>query len=367
MQPAVLNPITMNKGIKITRLKQGWTTESGFYFPEVEIAWKSWGRLNAQRDNVILICHALTGHAAADEWFGEILGGNGLPDPEKHFLICINVPGSCYGSTGPVSQNPETGLPYKADFPELTIRDFVRFQQLLLDHLNIQGIQSVIGGSMGGMTALEFLIMDSRVKSGVLLAAPAAHSAWAIGISHAQRSAIQADKNWNEGYYDKQNPPLKGLAAAREMAMITYRSPGNYTSKFGRHRENAPELFSVESYLSYQGEKLTSRFDANAYITLSKAMDTHDPGRLRGGLRKVLAKTKQPVLIIGIESDHLYPPDEQRKLADLLPNGNAVFIQSPYGHDAFLIESDQINRHLKEFYTSNQFKSRSEPEHEYTH
>ncbi|MBO6585651.1 MAG: homoserine O-acetyltransferase [Gracilimonas sp.] len=342
----------MNKDIKITTLNKSWTTESGYSFSQVDIAWKSWGTLNENRDNVILICHALTGHAAADEWFNGLFDKGGILNPEKHFILCINIPGSCYGSTGPASINPETGKPWQADFPDITIRDIVAFQQLLLDHWDIQGIELVIGGSLGGMTALEFAIMDDRIKSAALFAMGKAHSPWAIGISQAQRMAIYADERWNNGFYDPKNPPTKGLTAARAMAMLTYRTPENYAQKFGREVHPEKEIYQVESYLNYQGEKLAGRFDANSYITLTKAMDSHDVSRGRGSFEEVLGGVHQPVLVVGFESDKLYPLSEQQELAKLIPNSRLAELQSPFGHDAFLIEFDQLNTQLHSFYHS---------------
>ena len=342
----------MNKGISITKIDHPWITESGFTFSSTEIAWKSWGKLNESRSNVILICHALTGHAAADEWFSGFFGEDGFLDPQQHFILCINVPGSCYGSTGPTSIDPETDKSFQADFPEITIRDIVTFQQQLIDHLQIKEIQLVIGGSMGGMTALEFAIMDERVKAAACLVMSKSHSPWAIGISHAQRKAIYADPAWKEGFYDPEEPPKEGLAAARAMAMITYRAPQNYDQKFMREMHPEKKIFQVESYLDYQGEKLAERFDANSYIILSKAMDSHDVSRGRGGFEEVLGNLKKPALIAGVESDLLYPIYEQEELADLLPISAFVRIPSPYGHDAFLIEFEQMNQHIKKFLTN---------------
>ncbi|MFP8487603.1 homoserine O-acetyltransferase [Gracilimonas sp. Q87] len=342
----------MNEGITITNLKKSWTTESGYTFDEVDIAWKSWGKLNENKDNVILICHALTGHAAADEWFSGLFDEAGILDPDHQFILCVNSPGSCYGSTGPTSINPKTDKVWQGDFPAITIRDIVTFHQLLLDEWDIQGIELVLGGSMGGMTALEFAIMDDRVQSAALFVMGKAHSPWAIGISEAQRLAIQADQNWENGFYNPEEPPLKGLAAARAMAMITYRTAKNYEEKFSRKIHPDKHIFQVESYLHYQGKKLGDRFDANTYITLSKAMDTHDVSRGRGSHKEVLGNLKKPVLIVGFDSDRLYPIHEQRELADLIPNSTLAELSSPFGHDAFLIEFDQLNAQLKPFYHS---------------
>lgn len=339
----------MNDGITIIQLKKDFITESGHRFEHPEAAYKTWGTLNENRDNVILICHALTGHAAADEWFPGLIGENKLYDPEKNFIICINVPGSCYGSLGPWSIDPDTGKPYRASFPDITIRDMVRFQQLLLDQLGIRGIELVIGGSMGGMQALEFAIMDRRIKSACLIAMGAAHRPWAIGISEAQRAAITADPKWQGGRYDKDDGPKNGLAAARMMAMITYRTPDNYDHKFGRRRQEDTGQFQVESYLHYQGKKLAERFDANTYLILSRAMDSHDISRCRQSTEQVLNRVEIPVQVIGVNSDHLYPVSEQEQLVKYLPNGRLHIIDSPYGHDAFLIEFDQLHNIIKPF------------------
>lgn len=340
----------MNKDVVKTTLQKPFKTEAGSVFKQADAAYKTWGVLNKHRNNVVVICHALTGHAAADEWFPGIFGKGRLCDPEEHFIICINVPGSSYGSLGPWSVNPETDKPYRGDFPAISIRDMVRFQMLLLDQLNINGIKTVIGGSMGGMQALEFAIMDKRVESSILIAMGMKHSPWAIGISEAQRAAIYADSNWNNGFYESENPPSDGLSAARMMAMITYRTPENYSRKFGRHlQDRGKEQFQVESYLKYQGKKLAYRFDALSYVTLTKAMDTHDISRERGSAEEVLSRIDIPVQVISITSDRLYPPAEQKELVRLLPRAHYSEIKSEYGHDAFLIEFEQLNEIINPF------------------
>ena len=339
----------MNEGIIKTHLNKDFVTESGHRFEQSEVAYKTWGTLNEKRDNVILICHALTGHAAADEWFPGLIGKNKLYDPAGNFIICINVPGSCYGSLGPWTINPKTGEPYRSVFPDITIRDMVRFQQLFLDQLGIRGIELVIGGSMGGMQALEFAIMDQRIKSACLIAMGAAHRPWAIGISEAQRAAIKADPKWKDGIYDFDDGPDQGIAAARMMAMITYRAPKNYDTKFGRRKQGESDLYEVQSYLRYQGEKLAKRFDANSYVILSKAMDSHDIARCRPHKEVVLNRIEIPVQVIGVDSDHLYPISEQKELAKMLPNSRLHLIESPFGHDAFLIEFEQLHNIIKPF------------------
>ncbi|MBO6536676.1 MAG: homoserine O-acetyltransferase [Balneolaceae bacterium] len=328
---------------------KSFITESGDELQNPHLVYHTWGKLNNQKNNVILICHALTGNSDASDWFSGLFETGGIIDLDKHFVICINHPGSCYGSIGPTSIDPNLGNPYQANFPELTIRDIVRLEQQLLDELGIQEIELIIGGSMGGMIALEFCVMDSRIKSACLIAMGASHSAWAIGISEAQRIAIKADRNWNDGFYTNDSPPAQGLAAARSMAMITYRSPQDYERKFGRNWNIQKKQFEVESYLGYQGEKLVQRFDANSYITLTKAMDSHDIARGRGTVKTVLERLTIPILIIGIDSDLLYPIHEQIELAEHLPNSTFREIKSKYGHDAFLIEFEQMNRALRQF------------------
>ena len=341
----------MNNGITLEKLNTSFITESGFIFENPEVAYKTWGRLNREKNNVIVICHALTGHAAADEWFPGIFGKGNVCDPDHHFILCINVPGSPYGSVGPWSINPANQKPYQDNFPDITVRDLVHFQQLVLDHLGVKGIELVLGGSLGGMQALEFCIMDSRVQSAVLMAMGKAHSAWAIGISHAQRKAIMNDPKWNNGRYSREDGPSDGLAAARMMAMITYRTPENYETRFSRNLQDKDESgqFQVESYLNYQGDKLAGRFDAHSYLILTKAMDSHDVSRDRGSYEDVLGNVRTPVLVLGVDSDLLYPTNEQKELTHLLGNAEYDEVTSPYGHDAFLIEFGQLQTLIQSF------------------
>lgn len=333
-----------------TTLRKPFVTEAGVRFDDAPVAYKTWGELNRTRDNVVVICHALTGNVHADEWFPGLFESDGPIDPQEHFVICINVPGSCYGSLGPLTLNPETGTPWRSSFPEITIRDMVHFQQLLLDQLEIEGIETILGGSMGGMQALEFLLMDSRIRSAIPMAMGMAHTPWAIGISHVQRQAIFQDPNWNGGEYEEDTPPLNGLSIARMMAMITYRAPQDYEKKFGRRPQPDSDLFQVESYLNYQGEKLTRRFDANSYVALTRAMDRHDITRGRGTAEELLSRVDIPVLVVGIDTDLLYPVGEQKELARLLPQGTFAQIESIHGHDAFLIEFDQLKELTKPFF-----------------
>ncbi len=335
--------------VKFHTFKKPFITESGFSISEPKVAYQTWGRLNEKRDNVILVCHALTGNTAADEWFGGLFGSDKILDPEQYFIICPNVLGSCYGTSGPASINPKTGKPYRADFPVVTIRDIVRQQQLLFDELQVTGIKAVIGGSMGGMQALEWCIMDNRPHAAVLIGMGKAHSPWAVGISHAQRQAIYNDPNWKAGYYSNEQQPVRGLATARMIAMNSYRSPDDFNFKFGRNYQAGSKRFQVESYLNYQGEKLAKRFDAASYVHLTEAMDSHDVRHSREGYSEVLGAVEIPIVVTGISSDQLYPTNEQKELAALLPAGVYREIDSPHGHDAFLIEFDQMNAIFNSF------------------
>lgn len=328
---------------------EAFVTEGGETISAPTVAYQSWGTLNKACDNVVVICHALTGNTAADEWFHGLVGAGKTLDPEQHYIICPNSLGSCYGTSGPLSISPETGQPLRADFPEITIRDMVRLQQQLLDHLEVSGIELVVGGSMGGMQALEWSIMDDRPKASILIGMGKEHSPWTIGISHAQRQAIYNDPNWNDGYYSAEAPPRKGLSLARMIAMISYRTDSDYQKKFGRLLQDGTDSYQVESYLNYQGDKLVDRFDAVSYVRLTQAMDSHDIARDRTSGKDVLQNVDIPVLVIGTDSDLLYPIHEQKELAQLLPKGKYQEIESTYGHDAFLIEFEQMNKIIAPF------------------
>lgn len=331
------------------KLNQPFTTELDYTFPSLEVTYKTWGTLNEDGSNAVLICHALTGNADADEWFPGLFADNKILNLDEQFIICSNVLGGCYGSTGPVSINPETGKAYQADFPKISIRDMVRVQRLLLNDLGVKSIELAIGGSMGGMQVLEWLVMDNRIQKAVLIAMGKRHSPWTIGFSEAQRRAIMADKNWENGFYTADAPPSEGLAAARMMGMMMYRSAPAFERRFGRELQDGhDDMLQVNSYLNYQGDKLVKRFDANTYIRLTQAMDTHDIARGRGTYEKVLSSIHIPLLIIGISSDVLYPVAEQKELEKLITQGIYYELVSDEGHDAFLIEFSK----MKKIYTS---------------
>lgn len=325
-----------------------FTLESGLELSNPVTAYHSWGTLNDRGDNVILICHALTGSSDAADWFSGFFS-EGFFNPQTHFIICMNVLGGCYGTTGPQSCNPETEKSYKSSFPVVSIRDMVNLQRAVLTQLGVSSVELAIGGSMGGMQVLEWAVLDNRVQKMIVIGAPSRHSAWAIGIGEAQRNAIYADPNWKNGDYDEHAIPEQGLSAARMMGMLTYRTYESYQKRFGRDRNQNSDSFAVESYLFYQGQKLVKRFDALSYVRLTQAMDSHDLCRNRGTLRTVLQNIPIPALLVGINSDILYPPSEQKEIAGFLPRGYYKEIKSIHGHDAFLIEFDQMIKLIRPF------------------
>ncbi|KAJ0409042.1 hypothetical protein ATCC90586_000629 [Pythium insidiosum] len=352
------------------RVREPFVLENGAALRDVQVAYTTYGSLNAARDNAIVVCHALTGHSLVHQWWDAIVG----PDwTDKYFLVCANILGSCYGTTGPTSVDPSTGRPYGATFPAVTVRDAVRLQKLLLQQeLGVRQVQSVIGGSLGGMQTLEWAFHglepstsrpdESFVKSFVAIACNSHHTAWQIGVSEVQRQAIYMDPRFQDGHYDPADPPHSGLALARQIAMISYRTHAAYRDRYGRRvveddaatalrptRVPQHPRFDVQSYLHYQGQKFLSRFDVNAYLTLTHLMDTHDVGRGRGGVARALSTLHQPALVIGVDSDVLYPLAEQQELAEALPNATFHGIASPHGHDGFLLEQDAIGALIADF------------------
>ncbi|QEU60244.1 Met2 [Kluyveromyces lactis] len=415
--------------------------ECGITINNFPIAYKTWGYLNEAKDNVLVICHALTGSSDVSDWWGPLLG-NGLAfDPSKFFIICLNSMGSPYGSFSPLSIDSSTGERYGPEFPLCTVRDDVNAHRIVLDSLGIRSIACVIGGSMGGMVALEWAAIfgTDYVKNLIALATSARHSAWCISWSEAQRQSIYSDPKYLDGYYPLEEPPTVGLSAARMSALLTYRSRNSFENKFarsvpsqqhqqksgrsesqnsltskklqelnkeihndGHYRRNSPSFerkpsvssvssscsspsdsnhslssststtslnrlkgskqvkpvqtyFSAQSYLRYQGEKFIKRFDANCYISITRKLDTHDLARDRDDedITHVLGSFKQPTLVIGISSDGLFTYSEQEFLANNIPKARLEKIDSPEGHDAFLLEFKLINELIKSFLATN--------------
>ncbi|KAF9305256.1 homoserine O- acetyltransferase [Mortierella antarctica] len=433
-----------------------FTLDSGHVLQQVPVAYRTWGTLNENGDNVMIICHALSGSADVEDWWGPLMGPGRAFDPTKFFIVCCNVLGSPYGTASPVTLNPETNTSYGPEFPLSTIRDDVRLHKLILDDLGVKSVAICIGGSMGGMQVLEWSFFGPEyVRAIVPIATSAKHSAWCISWGEAQRQSIYSDPNYSDGYYTPEAPPSVGLGAARMAALLTYRSRNSFESRFGRkvmdtptyssarepaspaeaHRQihndghrnttghmsrsnsmdstnslllasanaleavaeaeneghdtkkgglatngtvtpassvssttpiNAtpvtlnknkskkPTVFSAQNYLRYQGDKFIHRFDANCYIAITRKMDVHDVSAGRGDLVDVLANIVQPSLVIGVESDGLFTISEQYELAELLHDSEMVVIQSPDGHDGFLLEFEQINNAIISFMQKHQ-------------
>ncbi len=334
------------------QLSEPFYVESGEALTGVQIAYRTWGKLNAAGNNAVLVCHALTGWADVDDWWEPLLGAGRSLNPDRDFIICSNILGSCYGTTGPTSIDPQTGKAYGPTFPAITIRDMVRLQAVLMEALGVRSLQLVIGGSLGGMQVLEWaLLYPNQVQAIAVIAAPGRHSAWCIGLSEAQRQAIYTDPHWQNGYYSVDQKPDRGLAAARTIAMSTYRSWASFSARFGRQMESdgAKQQFAIVHYLDHQGKKLVERFDANTYITLTHAMDSHDVTRRERDYDTVLKSIQQPTLVVAISSDILYPPVEQEELATLIPHAELEWLESPHGHDAFLIDMTTLNDLITKF------------------
>ena len=321
--------------------------ESGQMLENVEIGYRTWGQPS---NRAILVCHALTGSADAEDWWPGLFGPGLALDPDYDYIICSNVLGGCNGSSGPATASESLGRPWGPDFPEIQIRDMVRAQARLLESLGVDRLSLVIGGSMGGMQVLEWAaLFPERVDAIAPIATSASHSAWCIGTSEAQRTAIRSDPRWCGGYYGRGTGPQDGLRVARMVAMQSYRTRESFELRFGRDIHEADDRFEVQRYLHYQGEKLTQRFDANSYLALTEAMDRHDIGRERGGIAQALASIDTPALVVGIDSDGLYPLEEQRELAERLPDAQFEIVPSPHGHDGFLIEDRTLEQLVRAF------------------
>ncbi|MBK1786673.1 homoserine O-acetyltransferase MetX [Prauserella cavernicola] len=335
--------------------------ERGGVLPGYRLAYETWGELAADGSNAVLVLHALTGDAhvagAAEPghpgpgWWNDLVGPGRALDTDELFVVAPNALGGCQGSTGPASTSPD-GLPWGSRFPHLTIRDLVAAEVALADELGIASWALVIGGSMGGMRALEWGVAHpGRVRRLAVLAAPARSSADQIGWTSAQLTAIRADPGWRGGdyyYAPRGDGPHRGLGIARRIAHLTYRGEPELDDRFGarpQHGENplAGGRFAIESYLDHHAAKLARRFDANTYLRLADAMNTHDVGRGRGGVGEALARVTATTVVAGIDSDRLYPLEQQRALAAALPgSGKPWVLASAHGHDGFLIETPQV-------------------------
>ncbi|KAK1590400.1 homoserine O-acetyltransferase [Colletotrichum navitas] len=361
--------------------------DSGEVLRDCPVAYKTWGKLNERGDNVLVICHALTGSSDVGDWWNPLIGPGKAFDPRYFFIFCGNVFGSPYGSASPLTVNPDTGRRYAIEFPQTTVRDDVRAHKMVLDALGVNSVAAVVGGSMGGMTALEWPLCTPPgfVRNVVPIATAADHSAWGISWAETQRQCIFSDPKFDDGYYDPtpEGQPSAGLSAARMIAMLTYRSCTSFDSRFGRKPPRAPSRhpdhpldlprtdvappgtrggrpetptsqrtrgpsFSVQRYLHYQGEKFLKRFDANCYLHITAKMDSHDVayGRTQrcgdDGLAEVLSSMPAGALVIGVETDALFLPEQQQRLAAHLPGASLFMLKSSDGHDGFLLEFEQL-------------------------
>lgn len=303
---------------------------------------------HAPEKKVVWVCHALTGNASVDDWWAGLFGYGKLFDPSEFTIICVNSLGGCYGSTGPLSINPLTNTPYFHEFPALTNRDIVKSFDLLRTSLGIEKIHTLIGGSLGGQQALEWSIMRPKLfENLVVVASNAQHSPWGIAFNESQRMAIAQDKTWPLPH---EKAGIEGMKAARAIALLSYRSYETYERSQTEESDEKLDFYKASAYQVYQGEKLAKRFNAFTYWILSKAMDSHNVGRKRGGLIAALGAIKANTLVIGVDSDLLFPISEQKFIADNINEAQFYTIKSCYGHDGFLIETPQIEAVVKRFY-----------------
>jgi homoserine O-acetyltransferase len=352
-------------------LPQGLALDGGGRLATVDIAYETYGTLDAGKGNAILVCHALTGdhHLASEHprtgkpgWWQRMVGPARPIDTDRWFVVCANVLGSCMGTSGPASVDPATGTPYAMRFPVITIRDMVRAQAMLLDHLGIGRLAAVVGGSMGGMQALSWAATyPERVEAAVVLASTARHSAQNIAFHEVGRQAVMADPRWNGGDYYGAEPPAAGLAVARMAAHITYLSEAGLTEKFGRKLQAREAKtfgfdadFQVESYLRHQGLSFVDRFDANSYLYITRAMDYFDLAEEHGGLlANAFAASRARFCLVSFDTDWLYPTADSRSIVRALHAAGApasfVELSSPYGHDAFLLDSPELDRVMAGF------------------
>ncbi|MBL7738068.1 MAG: homoserine O-acetyltransferase [Chitinophagaceae bacterium] len=337
--------------VSVFDYKGSFTLESGVTLPGYHLAYTTHGKLNAAGDNVIWIFHALTANSNPLEWWPGLVGDGKFFDPSRYFIICVNKPGSPYGSISPLSKNPRTDQPWYHDFPVFTIRDIIRTFQKLKDHLGIKKVLAGLGGSTGGMQLLEWAIEEPELFEHIIpIATNAVLSPWAIAFNASQRLAIEADSTWLE---KRPDAGQKGLAAARSIALISYRHYNGYGITQPRDKAymalSKEVNYAADNYQRYQGLKLVNRFNAVCYYRLSQSMDSHDAGRNRGGVEKALKQIKAKTLVIGIQSDVLYPISEQEYLQKNISDAQLLSIASDFGHDGFLLEYEKIEKALKEF------------------
>ncbi|WP_343560405.1 homoserine O-acetyltransferase [Sphingobacterium sp.] len=321
--------------------------ENGKELVDLQISYEVFGELNADRSNVIWVCHALTANANVLDWWPGLFGTNDLFNPNDYYIVCANVIGSAYGSSNPLSINPATGQPYYLSFPEFTVKDLVNAHQLLAVHLDINQIEVLIGGSLGGQQALEWAASNTiAINQLIVVGTNAVHSAWGIAFNESQRLAITADRTF---YANHPDGGKKGLKVARSIALLSYRNYITYKHTQQDEDDNKINNYKAASYQNYQGEKLVKRYNAYSYFYLTKAMDSHNLARGRKSLESALAGIHCPTLVLGVNTDILFPPDEQKFIAAHIPNASYQEIESSYGHDGFLIETKKLTTIIHNF------------------
>lgn len=329
--------------IKTYKSTEPLKLESGKEIPFLDVAFETFGRLNSDASNVVWVCHALTGNSNVTQWWSQFFGVGKLFDPEKHFIVCPNALGSCYGTTGPTTFEKEG--PLLNQFPIITTKDMALVHDRLRRYLGIEKINTLIGASLGGQQALEWAINEPYIfENLVLIATNAKHSPYGIAFNESQRLAI-----YNDPTFGSVDGGKEGLKIARSIALLSYRSYSGYDKTQTEVDNSKIDDFKASSYQRYQGDKLAERFDAHSYVTLSKAMDSHNVGRNRVSIEGALSKIKAKTLVVGISSDLLFPVSEQKLLAEFIPNANYYEIKSDFGHDGFLVESKELENVLADF------------------
>jgi homoserine O-acetyltransferase/O-succinyltransferase len=328
--------------------KQTLPLEAGGKLSGFQLKYTTLGKLNHERSNIVWVCHALTGSSDFTDWWGELFREGSAFDPREYFIICANMLGGCYGSTGPLSTNEETGKVFYHNFPFVTNRDTVNAFDLLRQELKIEKIHTLLGGSLGGQQVLEWAILRPGIFDHIIpIACNAFHSPWGIAFNEAQRMAIEADPSWKE---NDLRAGSDGLKAARAIGMISYRYYETFNHTQAEKTDNKLDDFRAATYQRYQGQKLVNRFNAFTYWSFTKMMDSHNVGRSRVSVKEALASIAAKTLVIGIDSDILFPVSEQKFLAENIPLAKYEEIESLYGHDGFLVEFDQLDTILKHFY-----------------
>ncbi|MDD3108283.1 MAG: homoserine O-acetyltransferase [Alistipes sp.] len=332
--------------VRYFKYNQPFTLENGEQLPELTIAYHTFGKFRG--DNVIWVCHALTANSDVSDWWPHTVEQGRFLDPHRYFIVCANVIGSHYGSTGPLSLNPATGKPYYGSFPFITVRDMVNAHFLLAEHLGISKAHAVVGSSIGGFQAMEMVLTRPDFAERLVLIATTARSQpWVIAFNESQRMAIETDASFGE---ENQEAGKKGMRVARSIGLLSYRGSTAYNAT-QQENDSLYKLagFRATTYQQYQGDKLCRRFDAYSYYRLSQTLDTHNVGRYRGGVESALASISCPTMVVGLSTDPIFPVSEQIFLYKHIPQSQLRLIDSPFGHDGFLVEYEKLNAILKPF------------------